>query len=111
MTRLSASALSDLRIIIQYSKGEVRLCELESGGDTLDIRISRREGTGVKEWVVEVQNGPAKPTVTISERGTTRANALLAAGSAWAARGSALGLPRWDWDGVARALKAVQVIE
>jgi hypothetical protein len=111
MTRALAETATGLRIVMQYWRGDVRVCELESGGDTLDVHISRCEEPGNLEWLVAMRSGRTEAAVSIAERGTTRANALLAATSSWAARGSALGFRPWDWDAVTRALKAVQAID
>ncbi|HEY3495461.1 MAG TPA: hypothetical protein VGK73_12280 [Polyangiaceae bacterium] len=111
MTRPAAGSEPGLRIVTQYWRGDVRVCELENAGNTLDVHISRCDGQDDREWIVEVRNGRTDAAVCVSERGTTRATALVAAASAWVARGPALGLRSWDWDAVARALKAVDAID
>src|ERR1051326_3830874 len=105
MTRPTVSTASELRIVTQYWKGGARVCELENAGNMLDVHISPCEGPG-DQWVVEVRNGHTDAAVSITESGATRASALVAAGSSWAAQGPALGLRSWDWDAVARVLKA-----
>lgn len=111
MVRALGEAGSGLRIVTQYWRGNVRVCELENAGNMLDIHISHSESRGGGEWLVEVRSGHTDAAVSIAERGTTRASALVAAANSWVTQGPSLGLRSWDWDAVTRALKAVQAID
>lgn len=99
------------RVITQYWKGQVRVCELESSGVTLDVHISRSRTSAVAEWLVEVRSNHTDQAVTVEGRGTTRAAALLAAASAWGEQEPELGLGTFDWPAVADALRAVHAMD
>jgi hypothetical protein len=111
MAAVRDEAASGLRIVTQYWRGNVRVCELENAGNILDVHISPCESQGNGEWLVEVRSGHTDAAISIAERGTTRASALIAAASSWVKDGPALGLRSWDWDAVTRALRAVQAID
>ncbi len=98
-----------LRIVTQYWHGRVRVCELEKAGAKLDLRISRT--ADAEGWRVEATGGHHDSAPSFSECAPTRAGALSAVASSWLARGPALGLPFFDWDAVAIALRSVQAVE
>lgn len=104
-----------LRVITQYWRGRERVCELEKAGQVLDLRIARApqalESGSDAGWYVRAQSGHAETAHVFSESGTTRSAALSAVASAWVARAPALGLPSFDWEDVAVALRAVNALE
>lgn len=97
-----------LKVITQYWRGRERVCELEKAGQVLDLRISGGDDTA---WNVRAQSGHAETAHVFSESGSTRSAALSAVASAWVERAPALGLPTFDWDAVAVALRAVNAVE
>ena len=98
-----------LKVITQYWRGRVRVCELEKEGKLLDLRISRvDEGS---DWNISAQSGHAETAHVFSEHGSTRVAALSAIALTWTAQAPALGLPSFDWDAVAVALRAVNAVE
>ena len=99
------------RVITQYWKGQVRVCELESSGVTLDIHISRNQTSVAAEWLIEVRSNHTEQAVAVEGRGSTRAAALLAAANAWGEQGPELGLGTFDWPAVADALRAVHAMD
>jgi len=98
-----------LKVITQYWRGRVRVCELEKEGKLLDLHISRVDDAS--DWNIRAQSGHAETAHVFSECGTTRVAALSAIASAWVARAPELGLPSFDWDAVAVALRAVHAVE
>lgn len=116
MTRWDkAPEVPKLKVITQYWRGRERVCELEKSGNVLDLRISRAEealdGAAVAGWHVRAQSGHAETAHVFSESGSTRSAALSAVASAWVERAPALGLPTFDWEAVAVALRAVNAVE
>lgn len=98
-----------LRIVTQYWHGRVRVCELEKAGAKLDLRISRT--ADAEGWRVEASGGHHASAPSFSECAPTRSGALSAVASSWLARGPSLGLPFFDWEAVASALRAVDAVE
>ncbi len=98
-----------LRIVTQYWHGRVRVCELEKAGAKLDLRISRSDDA--ESWRVEAVDGRRGSEHSLSGSASTRAGALSAVASSWLAQGPALGLPVFDWEAVATALRAVNAVE
>jgi hypothetical protein len=98
-----------MRVTMQYWKGNVRICELECSGRSLDIRV-KQEGDE-ERWVFEAHSDRTADPVIIAGSGTTRSAALLELATSWSSQAAALGLYRFDWDAVAAVLRTVNVIE
>jgi hypothetical protein len=113
MTRWAKNPVDPgLKIVTQYWHGRVRVCEFEKAGARLDLRISQTpDDDGERTWRVEANNGRAAATHTFSECGVTRSAALTAVASSWTTQAAALGLPTFDWDAVAIALRAVNALD
>ena len=108
----SAPEPAATRIVMQYFRGDVLVCELKCAGVSLNLHISRAErGDNDSGWRVEAHGKLPDSEVVIAESGTTRTAALSAVGDAWNAKGPGLGLNAFDWDAVATALRSVRAIE
>ena len=103
------------RIVMQYFRGDILVCEMRCAGTSLHVHISHtsRDGTGDGSdgWRIEAHGKVSDEEVVISESRTTRSAALHAVGDAWNTRGAELGLSTFDWDAVAVALRTVRAIE
>jgi hypothetical protein len=111
MSRAKISDDPALKIVTQYWHGRVRVCEFERAGARLDLHISQTtDVAGAAGWRVEAHNGRAAAH-TFSECASTRSAALSAVASSWTTQASALGLPSFDWDAVAIALRAVHALD
>lgn len=96
------------RVTMQYWKGNVRICELECSGRSLDIRMQQSE---TERWVFEAHADRSADPVVIAGSGDTRSAALTDLATSWSTQAAALGLYRFDWDAVAAVLRTVNVIE
>lgn len=104
----AAAKPASVKIVNQYFRGEVRVCELESPAGTIDVHVSR---SGEADWVVEVHSTRAADAVVIVGSGATSAAALTAAVTSWGAQADYLGLKTFDWKSVSEALHTVRAIE
>jgi hypothetical protein len=97
-----------LRVTMQYWKGNVRICELECSGRSLDIRVHQSE---TERWLFEAHSDRSAAPVIINGSGDTRTAALTDLATSWSSQATALGLFRFDWEAVAALLRTVNVIE
>jgi hypothetical protein len=97
-----------LRVTMQYWKGNVRICELECSGRSLDIRVRQSE---TERWLFEAHSDRSAAPVIIAGSGDTRTAAFTDLATSWSSQAAALGLFRFDWDAVALLLQTVNVIE
>jgi hypothetical protein len=97
-----------MKIMNQYFRGDVRVCELESAAGVIDVHVSRSADTS---WQVEVHSKRSADAVVIVGSGATSAAALSAAATEWAAQADYLGLKVFDWKSVTEALYLVQAIK
>lgn len=97
-----------LRVTMQYWKGNVRICELECSGRSLDIRVQQSD---TDRWLFEAHSDRSAAPVIIAGSGDTRSAALTDLATSWSSQAAALGLFRFDWDAVAALLRTVNVIE
>jgi hypothetical protein len=97
-----------MRVTMQYWKGNVRICELECSGRSLDIRVKQSE---TERWVFEAHSDRSADPVIIAGSGDTRTAALTDLATSWGTKAAELGLYRFDWDAVAAVLRTVNVIE
>ena len=104
--------VNTLRIVMQYFRRDVRVCELECAGASLALHISNPgDAPRGSEWRIEAHGKHSGGEIVIAESRTTRHLALLAVGDAWGAKGPGLGLHPFDWGAVASVLKAVRIID
>jgi hypothetical protein len=97
----------EVRVTTQYWKGDVRICELDCGGVSLDIHLSQPE----ERWVFEGHSDRTAQAVVLSGSGPTRAAALADLARLWGDEGAARGLQVFDWKAVAEALRTVNIID
>ncbi len=107
--RKAPSASADARrITAQFRTARGMAYELREHGARLAIQITPRGGDSVG-WHVEASSADV-PGVAISEAASTRSEAVRRTGAQWAVDERARGLPTFDWDAVARALREVRAI-
>ncbi len=100
-----------LHIATQYRSALGMTYELECRGAQLDLQVSQRKAPDdAGEWRVEARPGRAVDAARITEWGATRRDALSEVARSWTSQASALGLPAFDWEAVARVLSAVRAI-
>jgi hypothetical protein len=100
-----------LRITNQYRSRHGMMYELECEGAKLDLHVSpRASADDAGEWRVEARQGHAEDAATVAEWAPTRSQALQQVGQAWASQSLERGLPRFDWDLVAKALNVVRAL-
>jgi hypothetical protein len=99
-----------VRITNQFRRGNSMVYDLHCEDTLLTVEIAS-SGDTAKTFTVaaHVRQAPEHPSLT--EPGSTRAEALRAVGRAWVAKNGAFGFPKVDWDLVAQALMAVRAIE
>jgi len=98
-----------LRIVTQYWRGRVHVCELEAFGQILDLHFSQDKIAST--WCVEARNGHQSGAHALSETALTRTDALTAVGRAWRERAQTLGLRSFDWSAVELALRAIGILD
>jgi hypothetical protein len=99
-----------IKITNQFRNKRGIVYDLKHQADRLTVCITQRENPDdLGEWRVDLSAGSQGEAV-ITEWGPTKADALRAAGTAWAAQAGSLSLPSFDWDGVAKALSSVRAI-
>jgi len=103
------------RIVMQYFRGDILVCELRCAGTSMQVHISHTgrdgNGDGSDGWRIEAHTKVSDEEVVIAESRTTRIAALHAVGDAWNTRGAELGLSAYDWEAVAVALRTVRAID
>ncbi len=100
-----------LAITTQFRSHHAMVYEFEGFGAKLSIRISERESDEDEDdWCVQA-GAEHGPTVgTIIAWGPTRGDALEKVALEWNQEAGTLGLPRFDWDEVARLLTTVAAL-
>ncbi len=102
-----------VRITQQFRSGEAMVYDLRGTAGRLTLRITGRSSAGDQppsEWRIEAATSSVADAVVVAECAATRADALLAVGRSWAAKRLACNLPVFDWESVARAMRAVRAI-
>jgi hypothetical protein len=102
--QVAAKERDSLRVVTQYWRGEVRVCEIECAGHTLDIHMSRPTSG---DWVAEAHSDHSDQAVVIVGSGSSRSAALLDLATGWSEKAPALGLHDFDWKAVAEVLRRV----
>ena len=100
----AATERATLRVVTQYWRGDVRVCEIECAGQTLDIHMSRPDSG---DWVAEAHSDHSDKAVVIVGSGSSRSAALLDLAALWSEKAAALGLHAFDWKAVAEVLRRV----
>jgi hypothetical protein len=102
-----------VRITQQFRSGEAMVYDLRSASGRLTLRITGRGGAEhgpPTEWRIAASTSSSPDAVIVSECGGTRADALHAVGMMWGQKRMACNLPTFDWELVARAMRAVRAI-
>jgi hypothetical protein len=102
-----------VRITQQFRSGQAMVYDLRGTSGRLTLRVTGRGGADdapPTEWRIEAATGSSPDSVVVAESAATRADALLAVGKAWGQKRMAFNLPLFDWESVARAMRAVRAI-
>jgi hypothetical protein len=102
-----------VRITQQFRSGQAMVYDLRGVTGRLILRITGRGGADDEpptEWRVEARTSSAPDTVLVAECAATRADALEAVGRTWSQKRTECNLPLFDWESVARAMRAVHAI-
>jgi len=102
-----------VRITTQFRSGEAMVYDLRAMTGRLTLRVSGRGGADDQpptEWRIEAATSSSPDAVVVSECAATRADALQAVGRTWGQKRVACNLPLFDWESVARAMRAVRAI-
>lgn len=102
-----------VRITQQFRSGEAMVYDLRSASGRLTLRITGRGGATdgpPTEWRIAASTSSSPDGVVVAECAPTRADALHAVGRTWSQKRMACNLPIFDWESVARAMRAVRAI-
>lgn len=100
-----------VKITNQFRSKDGFVYDLRSEGARLTISIMPREHSAeAGDWKVEARSGHGPDAVVVTEWGASRVDVLREVGRAWVSRAMELGLPTFDWEAVAKALKDVRAI-
>jgi hypothetical protein len=102
-----------VRITQQFRSGQAMVYDLRGASGRLTLRITGRGETDEQpptEWRIEASTSSSPDAVIVSESAATRAAALQAVGQTWGQKRVACNLPIFDWELVARAMRAVRAV-
>jgi hypothetical protein len=102
-----------VRITQQFRSGQAMVYDLRGTTGRLTLRVTGRGGADDEpptEWRIEAATSSSPDAVVVAESAVTRADALQAVGRTWSQKRMASNLPVFDWDSVARAMRAVRAI-
>ena len=102
-----------IRITTQFRSGQAMVYDLRGATGRLTLRVTGRGGADdapPTEWRIEASTSSSPDAVVVAEIAATRADALQAVGRAWGQKRTACHLPLFDWESVARAMRAVRAI-
>jgi hypothetical protein len=102
-----------VRITQQFRSGQAMIYDLRALTGRLTLRVTGRGGADDQpptEWRIEAATSSSPDAVVVAECAATRADALLAVGRTWSEKRMACNLPIFDWESVARAMRAVRAI-
>jgi hypothetical protein len=101
-----------IRITTQFRSGEAMVYDLRGTTGRLTLRVTGRgaDDAPPTEWRIEAATSSSPDAVVVAECAATRADALLAVGRTWGRKRTACNLPLFDWESVARAMRAVRAI-
>jgi hypothetical protein len=98
-----------LKMVEQFRDKNRMVYDFRRGPDFLSVRIGE-DKSEAGEWTIDVRTSNAPDGVIVSGKGPTRKEALMDAGRSWDSTAIIQGLPRFDWDAVAKALTDVRAI-
>jgi hypothetical protein len=102
-----------IRITQQFRSGQSMVYDFRSTTGRLTLRVRGRGGADDEpptEWSIEAATSSSPDAVIVAESAATRADALQAVGRSWGEKRMAFNLPLFDWECVARAMRAVRAI-
>jgi len=102
-----------VRITQQFRSGQAMIYDLRAVTGRLTLRVTGRGGEDDQpptEWRIEAATSSSPDAVVVAECAATRADALQAVGRTWSQKRMACNLPLFDWESVARAMRAVRAI-
>jgi hypothetical protein len=102
-----------VRITQQFRSGQAMIYDLRALTGRLTLRVTGRGGADDQpptEWRIEAATSSSPDAVVVAECAPTRADALQAVGRTWSQKRMACNLPLFDWESVARAMRAVRAI-
>jgi len=102
-----------VRITQQFRSGQAMVYDLRGATGRLTLRVTGHGGADdapPTEWRIEAATSNAPDAVVVAANAPTRADALQAVGDAWSQKRVACNLPLFDWESVARAMRAVRAI-
>jgi hypothetical protein len=102
-----------VRITQQFRSGDAMVYDLRSASARLTLRITGRGGAEdgpPTEWRISASTSSSPDAVVVAECAATRVDALQAVGRTWGLKRMACNLPVFDWESVARAMRAVRAI-
>jgi hypothetical protein len=102
-----------VRITQQFRSGQAMVYDLRGAAGRLTLRVTGFGGADdapPQEWRVEAATSSSPDAVVVAETAATRADALQAVGRTWSQKRMACNLPLFDWESVARAMRAVRAI-
>jgi hypothetical protein len=99
------------RITQQFRAGHAMVYDLRDRTSRLTLKIfERRSSADPGNFRVEAATGGGPDVLVVIGWGTTRVEALRAAGRSWSEERSGAPLPPFDWEAVERALSAVRAV-
>jgi hypothetical protein len=100
-----------VKITNQFRSKDGFVYDLRSDGARLTVSIMPREHSAdPADWKVEARSSHGPDAVVVTEWGATRVDVLREVGRAWVSKATEHGLPSFDWEAVAKALKDVRAI-
>ncbi len=100
-----------MRVMTQYRARRTMVYELEFNGVVFDVHVTPRDSDECPgDWRVEVRTSHAADATSLTQWGSTRAEALQSVAREWVLQTHARGLPRCDWEAVTQVLTAVMAI-
>ena len=102
-----------VRITQQFRSGQAMVYDLRGTTGRLTLRVTGRGGADDEpptEWRIEAATSSSPDAVVVAECAATRADALQAVGRTWSQKRMQCNLPLFDWESVARAMRAVRAI-
>ena len=98
-----------LKMVEQFRDKSRMVYDFRRGPDFLSVRIAE-EKSEAGEWTIDVRTSNAEGGVIVTGKGSTKKEALAEVGRSWDSTAIIQGLPRFDWDAVAKALTDVRAI-
>jgi hypothetical protein len=102
-----------IRITQQFRLGQAMVYDFRGSTGRLTLRVTGRGGADDEpptEWRIEAATSSSPEAVVVAEIAPTRADALQAVGRTWSQKRIGCNLPLFDWESVARAMRAVRAI-